>query len=512
MRAVPQDPIPFHVPSSSLFGRQANLSPSETGHIAICRDCDLYSRLSPAVELADRFAQTAVPSSTPTPEERSQREVLRVILLRWARSYRTAAEHPGEWPGALRSLVSAVLFAALAKLALRERVAVEVDEPEYALVERSTPRRWTLRRRAALSSPRRHAADAIRGYWLEHVLAALRHWPQPDQTPDDSAATRWGFRRVVLPARRVAQFALLRTQPERHGRRDIMVFVPSLFLPAIAEKNLVLANEVYEKGLHVVIVDPVQAGATDWWSPGAPTTGGWSEGLDLATAIKDLREQLRTRGGRVWLVGTGLGATIALWAHVRAHEVHLDVFRTIAIAPVTNLGAIVNHLEPRRWNSFFDVWSPDFEIRAFYKLMTDERYSRGTWTPSRARGMRDYLAKAGVDPRDLGMGWSSSWHHLEEAWALRSTGPSIPGDLLRSKELRNLRKYITIFAGRNDPIVPFEHAERLAHALGLNIQEIPRSFIAPGDVRGAIEGGHMMVQPGAPYVTASRAIVRAVGD
>lgn len=439
-----------HPPPATLFQRVPlrKLRVSDREHIEQCRDCGLYARLHPAVTFAD-----AMIDEPPTSPVRTGRNgAARLVLRWWVQSCRGSLRTPRVWGYGLRGLISALLL--VVKTMLR-RI-----------------RAWCGR----FGLPASGSSDDMRDFWEAHMVAALAHGTIAGRDPDDRAARAHGFRRVVLPAG-VPQFALLKTRPSSERRRDLAVFVPSLFVPAIAEKNLRFARRLYGKGLHVLIVDPVQAGATDWWNPLAPPTGGWQEGRDLALAVCDLHAQLGDRVQHTWLMGAGHGATIALWGLVHARSVGLDVHRVMAVAPVTHVGAAVAHLEPSRWTSFFDFWKPDFEIRAFYRLMMDERHARHRALGSELRSMREYLRSAGVDEADLGAD-APSWQPMPLRLPLPALCGAIPGDLLSAApELRRERSRITIIASRNDPVVPWTHARRLADALALEVQAASHPWV-----------------------------------
>jgi hypothetical protein len=440
-----------HTPPASLFQRipLPKLRGREREHIEQCRDCALYAQLHPAVTFADAM----IDGEEPEPSTGAERAgAARLVLRWWARTCRGSLRTPRAWGHALRGLISALLLVAKTVLG---RV-----------------RAWCGR----FGLPASGSSDDMRDFWEAHMVAALAHGTVVGADPDDRTARAHGFRRVVLPAG-VPQFALLKTQPASERRRDLAVFVPSLFVPAIAEKNLRFARRLHEQGLHVLIVDPVQAGATDWWSPLAPPTGGWQEGRDLAMAVRDLREQLGDRVQHTWLMGAGLGATIALWSLVHARSVGLDVHRVMAVAPVTHVGAAVAHLEPSRWTSYFDCWKPDFEIRAFYRLMMDERHARHRALGNELRSMRDYLRSAGVDEADLGLD-APAWHPTPVRLPIPASRNTIPGDLLSAAlELRKERSRITIIASKNDLVVPWAHARRLADALDLEVQAASHPWV-----------------------------------
>jgi hypothetical protein len=464
----PRPSVLFQLPLSKL-------KKHERDHVRECRDCDLYSQLREAVSLADEMPAEPVPAQGSEIRFGGLRAA-RLILQWWAHSCRGAWRAPHGLRSAARGLIAALLLISkttlgrtVASIARRVQTAVNQLSEMTAYVDR----RSEILRTVAL--PARRYKD-MRAAWASHMVSALAQRAHDGVEPDDRLARSLSFRRVVLPAK-VPQFALLRLQPKVERRRDIAVVVPSLFVPAAGERQLRLGTRLHERGLHVLIVDPVQAGATDWWSPLARSTAGWAEGWHLVEAVADLLRQLGDRARHVWFIGTGLGATIALWGLVHARHVGVDVHRVLAVAPVTHLGAAVSHIEPRRRTAFFDVWRSDFEFRRFYGLMMDERRARHRRLLHHVHGMRDYLRDAGVDEHDL-VERAPEWDEFRRAE--RSTTVegrvSVPGDLLAAvPELRPLSSRITLIAGERDTVVPYEHSRRLAVALGLEIQRTATS-------------------------------------
>lgn len=88
--------------------------------------------------------------------------------------------------------------------------------------------------------------------------------------------------------------------------------------------------------------------------------------------------------------------------------------------------------------------------------------------------MRDYLRSAGVDEADLGAD-APAWHSARVRLPSRN---AIPGDLLSAAlELRKERSRITIIASKNDLVVPWAHARRLADALDLEVQAASHPWV-----------------------------------